>query len=119
VNFDQAVYAAMHGYSGLGSIPIRPDVAAQGDVAPYIVYALVYNAPNWTLTGASTLDNARYQIDVYSNVRATAQSLADLVTAAITQSPVLTGVPLNATSGYEPETKLFRRTLEFSVWLNA
>jgi hypothetical protein len=118
VNFDQALYSALRAYAGLESIPIRPDVAAQGDAAPYVVYTLIYNAPNWTLTGPSTLDNAHYQFDVYAADRQTAISIADLVTAAITQSPVLTGVPLNVTSGYEPETKLYRRMLEFSVWLN-
>lgn len=119
MNFDQAIYSELHAKTGLGALPIRPDVAAQGDVPPYIVYTLIYNAPNWTLTGPSTLDNARYQIDVYAKARTDASSLADLVTAAITQSTLLTGVPLNVTSGYESETKLYRRTMEFSVWLNS
>lgn len=118
MNFDQAIYTELRAHAGLGSIPIRPDVAAQSDVAPYVVYTLVYNAPNWTLTGPSTLDNAHYQFDVYAKDRQAAIQLADLVTAAITQSPVLTGVPLNATSSYEPDTKLYRRMLEFSIWLN-
>lgn len=119
MNFDQAIYDLLHGYAGLESIPIRPEVAKQGEEPPYIVYTLVYNAPNWTLQGPSTLDNARYQFDVYGLVRADVSDIANLVTKAITESLVLTGVPLNVTSGYEQETKLYRRTLEFSLWLNS
>lgn len=118
MNFDQAIYAALRAYPGLETIKIRPDVAEQGDVAPYVVYSLIYNAPNWTLAGPSTLDNAHYQVDIYAPIRQQALDFADLITAAITQSAVLTGVPLNVTSSYEPETKLYRRMLEFSVWLN-
>lgn len=119
MNFDQAIYTELRAYAGLESLPIRPDVAAQSDVAPYVVYTLIHNGPNWTLTGPSTLDNAHYQLDVYAKDRQAVIQIADLVTAAITQSLVLTGVPLNVTSGYEPDTKLYRRMLEFSVWLNA
>jgi hypothetical protein len=119
VNFDQAIYSVLHVYPGLEAIKIRPDVASQGDSPPYVVYTLIHNAPNWTLTGPSTLDNAHYQVDVYATNRQTAIDLADMITRAITESAVLTGVPLAGSSGYEPDTKLYRRMLEFSVWLNA
>lgn len=119
MNFDQAIYGAMITFPGLEGATIRPDIALDTDIAPYIVYSMVFNAANWTLTGPSTLDNAHFQVDVYSKVRADGVALADLVTQAITQSATLTGIPISNQSGYEPDTKLYRRMMVFSVWLNA
>jgi hypothetical protein len=118
MNFDQAVFAEMRAFPGLGSVTIRPVVAQQSDKAPYVVYKKLATRPNWTLTGPSTLDRALYQVDVYSRDFDEARTLADLVIQALTKSPLLTGVPQSDGSDYEPDTKLHRRMMEFSVWLN-
>lgn len=118
MNFDQAVYGELRAFPGLESLPIRPDVADQGDVAPYVVYTRLPLEPNWTLTGPSSLQNAHYQIDVYAKARADVIRITGLVTQALSQSALLTGVPKSEASDYEPDTKLYRRLLEFSVWLN-
>lgn len=117
--FDRSIYSELRAIPGLDSLPIRPDVADQGDIAPYVVYTRLPLGPNWTLTGPSSLQNAHYQIDVYAKSRADAIRIAGLVTQALSQSQLLTGVPKSESSDYEPDTKLYRRMLEFSVWLNA
>jgi hypothetical protein len=118
VNFDQAVFAEIRAYPGLASLTIRPTVALQSDTAPYGVYKKLATRPNWTLTGPSSLDRALYQVDVYSRDFNEARALADLITKALTESHLLTGVPQSDGSDYEPDTKLHRRMMEFSVWLN-
>ena len=91
------------------------DVAAQGTVAPYIVWSEVTSTINNTLQGASNLQNTRVQVDCYATSAGARSTLADAVAVAITAAP-FQSVQLTSENLYEQDTKLFRAILDFSIW---
>jgi Protein of unknown function (DUF3168) len=115
MNHDVDIATALKSSLDLAGIPIRPDVADQGDAPPYIVFAEVA-LPDGTyaLSGESSLVPARYQIDVYSLTRVEANVLAAAVAAKITEA--FGGIVLNRQSLYEPDTRLRRVLLDLSIW---
>jgi len=58
---------------------IRPDVLAQGDALPAIIYTELYTNHQHTLTGAAGIEECLLELMCYSSTRAQADSLADLV----------------------------------------
>ena len=91
------------------------DIARQGATAPYLVWLLVASPTNNSLQGASNVQNTRIQVDCYAASQAARQTLADVVVAAMAASS-LSNVRLSSQNLYEPEVKLFRTMLEFSIW---
>jgi len=95
--------------------PAYQDVAKQSQGAPFIVWTEVISSINNTLLGASNVQNTRLQIDCYSATPAARQVLATSVSTAMANAS-FSNVLLSTQSLYETETKLFRCTLDFSVW---
>lgn len=91
------------------------DIAAQGAVAPYLVWTLITSNINNTLAGASNAQNARVQIDGYATTPTLRRSLGDAIEAALAASS-LSNVELTQANHFEHETKLYRITLDFSIW---
>ncbi|MEM5325175.1 DUF3168 domain-containing protein [Paraburkholderia sp. JHI2823] len=93
-----------------------PDVAPAGTLRPYATYQAVGGqSPNY-LSNTIALQNARMQVNVWADTRASATSVMQSVIAS------LTGGPVNATtigapvSTYEADTKLFGSREDFSIW---
>ena len=86
-------------------------------VCPYIVWTNIVSSTNNTLAGASDLQNARIQIDVRSHRAAERRTLADAVIAAMTADAApFRALQLSAFNRYEDDYKVFRRSIDFSVW---
>jgi len=92
-----------------------PLVAAPGIQAPYIVYRDVISVTSNTLGGATNLQNTRMQIDAYETSKAAAQTLAQSIIAAMAVAS-FANVQIAKHNLYEPEVKLHRVLLEFSIW---
>jgi hypothetical protein len=94
--------------------------AGQGVVAPYIVYAFAGSNVENVLDGSPSADNTRVQIDVYASTPAVADSIAATVVDAM-QAAANAGVfgsylITSPRDEPDPDTRLFRLLLEFSVW---
>jgi hypothetical protein len=102
--------------TGLASGGVWAGVAAEGTVAPYIVYQNIANPTRNTLNGASNLQNNRTQIDCF----ATSYSAAATLARAIDTTLAAVGsmyIKINDQGPmYEPDTKLYRVLLEYSIW---
>ncbi len=83
--------------------------------APYIVFSRIPSPANVTLQGPSNLQNTRLQIDLYSRSVQELLSLGDSIEAAMAAAG-FTNVPLTQRDMYEPDTKLYRTSYEYSVW---
>jgi hypothetical protein len=95
---------------------IYRSVAPQGAQAPFIVYSLVYASSTPMISGASDLDARLVQIDIYAATEPQVVSLRNAVRAAMDAGyTVFRGEPL---AEREDATQLFRRVLEFNVWVN-
>ena len=91
------------------------DVAGQSPVAPYIVWQQVVSTTNNNMLGASNMQNTRLQIDIYAPTGTQRSTIEAAVISAMAAAS-FTNVQISSQSMYEPETRLYRRMLEFSVW---
>jgi len=94
---------------------VYPAVAKQGEAAPYIIYQSVVSTTSNTLGGASNLQNTRIQVSGYANNYAAAAALGKNITAAMANAS-FTNIKLTDQMLYEPDVKLHRVMLDFSIW---
>lgn len=88
---------------------------AQGEPAvspPWIVFSLVSEVDGDVLCGQAETANS-LQIDVYASTIDDARAIR---TQALEVIKPLNPVSVNRTTGYEPETALYRATVEVQVW---
>lgn len=93
-----------------------PMVAPEGTATPYITYQVISNIPVVCLDGITGTENRRFQIDGWADSYAAAKTLESSIKAAFAASVTIVNVPLSTMDGYEPETKLYRVTMDYSVW---
>ncbi|MFM0256099.1 DUF3168 domain-containing protein [Paraburkholderia sediminicola] len=93
-----------------------PDVGPAGVARPYITYQAVGGqSPNY-LSNNVDLQNARMQVNVWTDTRSVANSLMQNVVAALT-GQIIRAVTIGApVSSYEPDTKLYGSRSDFSIW---
>jgi hypothetical protein len=115
-----ALLSANAGVAALVGDRIFPQVMPQGGQLPALVYAVVDDVPENTLTGY-TLRGARVQIDCYGKAYIAAQGTADAVVSALAEivTEGLAAVLLSRRDGYEDETTLHKVMLDFSLWIGA
>ena len=93
-------------------------VAPDGTLAPYIVYGRVTSSEENTLDdngGSGNEENTLMQIDVWGKTYAEAQAKAGAVKAAM-KSWATENIKTGDQDDYEPDTKLHRVILEYSIW---
>jgi hypothetical protein len=84
-------------------------------IKPYITYQVVSSVPTVSLDGPSGLENRRTQVDVWADTYGAAKALEIAVKSAM-QGAYFVNIPLLAQDFYEEETKLYRVSMDFSVW---
>ena len=92
-----------------------PLIAPDNPVVPYIVYQNIVTTPEVTLADGAPLNSARMQIDLYDKVFLNVKTLSTQVAAAMAAS-ALVNIPLTNQDMYEPEVKLYRVIMEYSIW---
>lgn len=123
MSFETDLYAALSGAAGLAALvgdAIIPSHENEGAPAnrKFVVYTPIFDDKRYDLDGPTSMSKVRLQVDCYAEDQDSAMAIADAVIAAI---PV-TGFPLHRTAhseqdlGMEPDTRLFRRMLEFSIF---
>jgi hypothetical protein len=120
---DQAAIAALIGEGGSpAEARLYLGRAAEKAALPYAVYLRAGGRADNDLAGAG-LSNTRLQIDAYAKTQTAAAALAKafddaLNGAAVTFSGLgrVTFTRISVLDLPEPEVRLYRRTLEFSVW---
>lgn len=124
---DAAVYAILSVHTGLTALVgarVYPLVAPQNTGKPYVTYQLVAGDPLHTLGTDPGDGEALYQVDCWATDNPGAIAVAAQVKAALKD---YTGEPAGVTvdrivgpedqrSEYEPDTKLFRRSLDFRIF---
>ena len=120
MSFETDFYAAIS-VSAVASLVggrISPSHQSEGSVPPYVVYTPIFNETRYDLDGPLNARKVRVQVDCYAEDPDSVMAIAAAVVAAV---PV-TGWPLHRTAhteqdlGLEPDTRLFRRMLEFSIF---
>ena len=98
---------------------VFPQFAPADTSPPYIVYSVAASAPENTLADGVSIDNLRYQVDVYASTYSDVQRIAKLVRAAMLAIAYpVSVVALSQIDAYESDVRLHRVISEFSVWFN-
>lgn len=104
------------GISALVATRIYPTIAPETVTPSFIVYTRVTTNPVNSLVGTNALKNPLFQIDVYSRTHQQARSLGILIREAILAATPFSAVWRDTRDDYEPDTKLYRVSLDFSIW---
>jgi hypothetical protein len=116
MSVESVIAQTLKAWPALAGVVIRPDKAEQGDAAPYVIYQKVTGQRIKSLTGDSGLANPLFQFDVYATTRLSAAALRDEMRKAIQASVPLGAVHAGEGASYEPDTKLYRERIDFSIW---
>lgn len=104
------------GISAIVGTRVYPVIAPELTVPPFCVYTKVVTNPVNSLIGANPLTNPLFQIDIYARTHTQASSLGILLREAILAATPFSAVWRDTRDDYEPDTKLFRVSLDFSIW---
>lgn len=101
----------------LGANPkvYRHGIAPQNTVAPYVVWLVVGADPENNLSDVPPVDRIVVQLDCYSTTDGGVETLATAVRDALEPSAHMTGIVINER---EPDTGLYRLSLQFDIWLS-
>lgn len=112
MTLEEQLYAVLAPLASGGAWPL---IAAQGTPVPYIVYGDVISQTENSLQGASALQNTRLQIDGYHASYAAMKVLGLAIDAAMAAS-ALVQIKLSEQVFYEADTRLYRVSLDYSLW---
>lgn len=98
--------------SALAAGNVFPYVAPQGTSAPWVIYLLPSSAGEDVFCGPAETANT-VQVDAWASSIDEARALRNQVKAALAD---LHPVGLNEINDYEPDTGLYRATLEVQIW---
>ena len=107
--------------AALVSTRIYPKVAPQDVARPYVVFHKTVRRPQQTLNGY-TLSRGVWQIDAWSNTFDQSESIAVAIEAALdgfrgdAGSRALGFMLDEVFDDYEPDTRLYRQSLDFLIW---
>jgi hypothetical protein len=96
---------------------VHPQILPERPVYPCIRYANVGGGPDNTICGRSSLNIWRFRIDVFAATMTDTLLLRDLVTEAM-DGFVYPCLQVMDMDGYEPEVRVFRRMLDYSIHQN-
>ena len=106
--------------SPLVSGRFHPDgEAPQSPKPPYMIWNDVTSSVSNTLSEGINIDQMRMQIDVFARRKMDLLVLVDQIRAAMEAAAISEAIPnicLTAQGMFEPEVKLQREILEFSIW---
>lgn len=99
---------------GLVGGRVFPSVLPLDHVFPAMVYSTVGVDPHNTICGSADAEEVRIQLDIYAKTLAEILTLRSMAIAAV-EGAFESVIRTNDFDGYESDTKLFRRIIEFSI----
>lgn len=112
---EQTIYTALTTGSPLTAAGTRvyPMLMPQNPTYPALTYQRIASAPVASLDGMSNLDRVRMQVDCWALTYLAAKNLAAQVRAELT---LINALLLLELDDYEPNEKVYRVTMDFSLW---
>jgi hypothetical protein len=93
----------------------RNESAPQDTTKPYITWFVIAGIPSNTMSEVPQIDAMSVQLDCWHQSDKGVEELAEAVRDAMELVSHMTGIVINER---EPNTKLYRLSLQFDVWLN-
>lgn len=98
---------------------VYPAPAPAGTVAPYITYQTVSAEPVERLADAPLGMRHSIQVDCWAKTMRAAVLLGDQVVSTVYAAPAVSARLGGADNGHEPDTGLYRASLDFDWWETA
>jgi hypothetical protein len=95
---------------------IAAGILPEGELRPYVTYALVTGERIPSMTDSGLMRHARMQVNCWSQSYSEAKQIALAVQSAIEASALFEVVFIGDQDLYDPETNLFYMVLDYSVW---
>jgi hypothetical protein len=114
VTVQEQLFALLNGATAAAD-RIYPNASPDKPGRPYIVYTRISANSDNVLNGSSGIINTRMQIDCYADSYNAVQSLAAQVDALM-RGWVLQSISYPAIDQYEPDVRLHRVILDYSIW---
>ena len=95
---------------------IAAGILPEGELRPYVTYALVTGERIPSMTDSGLMRHARMQVNCWSPSYGEAKQIALAVQTAIEASALFDVVFISDQDLYDPETNLFYMVLDYSVW---
>ena len=115
----EALLSAVEGdaaaQTNLGATPATrfyPSRLPQKPALPAATYQRIGGVPVGSYDGLNPLDGGLYQIDVYAETAKAARDAADAMRDAIDRSAALGAVFTNVLTGFEPDPRLYRVSMD-------
>ncbi|PUA17265.1 DUF3168 domain-containing protein [Glaciimonas sp. PCH181] len=115
MSIQNQLFTLLSGGATLAGARIYPLTAPDGVVRPYITYQRIFSNSENVLSGSTNLFNTRMQIDMYALIYFDAISLAAQVDSLMS-SWIVQNVSLLSRDFYEDAVKLFRVSVDYSIW---
>jgi hypothetical protein len=97
---------------------LYPLVTPSPVTLPYAVYQVISQVPSNVLADTPGLFNTRIQVDVFARTYAECQTLKASVRTAMVSGFGFKATEINTTDLFEEEARLYRVSLDWSVWHN-
>jgi hypothetical protein len=111
----ESLYTALQ--SSVGG-RLYPLVAPSPVTLPYAVYQVISQVPSNVLADTPGLFNTRIQVDAFARTYAECQSLKATLRGAMSTGFGRAATEINTTDLFEEDAKLFRISMDWSVWHN-
>jgi hypothetical protein len=95
---------------------LYPVILPQSPTLPAVTYFRVSGGQENSLKGYSGLEHPRIQIDCWSLTYAGAKELANAVRAAMDLATTFKALCISDHDLFEDDTRIYRVSLDFSVW---
>lgn len=102
--------------SALVSARVYPLILPQAPTLPAITYSRIAPGAVYSLQGYSNLENPLIQVDCWGSTYAGVKDLATKVKAAMDGASSFKSVVQAERDMYEDDVRLYRVSLDFSVW---
>lgn len=115
MTLEEKVFAALTDESP--SLRVYPDIAPPQVMLPFVVYTFVAGSEDVHLQGHSGIGATIVQVSVYASTRLRASEVMEEVKSLMFASTDFTvnGIDLPGADRYEPDTKRYRSTVDFSL----
>lgn len=118
---ESKLYTALSGSSKITvtssiSTRIYPLIVPQQSALPAITYARISGGQENNLSGYSSMENPRIQIDCWALTYKEVKTIAENVHTVLNTTTTFSAVLISDMDFYEDDVELYRESMDFKIW---
>jgi len=118
---ESKLYTALSGSSKITvtssiSTRIYPLIVPQQSALPAITYARISGGQENNLSGYSSIENPRIQIDCWAETYKEIKTIAENVHTVLNTTTTFSAILISDMDFYEDDVELYRESMDFKIW---